>query len=65
MNIHKNARLTPKSRERLVKLVKSGLSLKAASRVVGVSPRTAGKLVYFTILTTIPCLFWKHIYVMD
>lgn len=43
MNVHKNARLTPKGREYLVELVKSGLSLKAASRAVGVSPRTAGK----------------------
>jgi len=45
MNVHKNAPLTPKGRERLVELVKSGLSLKAASRAVGVSPRTAGKWV--------------------
>jgi len=45
MNIHKNARLTPKGRERLVELVESGLSLKAASRALGVSPRTAGKWV--------------------
>jgi len=45
MNIHKNARLTPKGRERLVKLVKSGLSLKAASRAAGISPRTTGKWV--------------------
>lgn len=43
MNMHKNARLTPKGREHLIGLVKSGLSLKAASRAVGVSPRTTRK----------------------
>lgn len=45
MNIHENARLTPKGREYLVGLITSGLTLKAASRTVGVSPRTAGKWV--------------------
>ena len=45
MNIHNNARLTPKGREYLVGLVRNGLSQKAASRAVGVSPRTAAKWV--------------------
>jgi transposase len=45
MNIHKNARLTPKGRERLVGLVRSGLSLEIASRIVRISPRMAGKWV--------------------
>ena len=46
MNIHQNARLTLKGRERLVRLVvEEGLTPKTASRVVGVSPRTAAKWV--------------------
>jgi len=46
MNIHQNARLTPKGRELLVRLVvEEGLTPKTASRVAGVSPRTAAKWV--------------------
>lgn len=41
MNIHQNARLTPRGREHLVGLMKSGLTAKAAAQAVGVSPRTA------------------------
>jgi len=43
MNIHKNARLTPLGRERLVKLMLSGQSPEAAARATGVCPRTARK----------------------
>ena len=43
MNIHKNAALTPRSRQRLVELMLSGQSPETASRVVGVCPRTARK----------------------
>lgn len=43
MNIHKNARLTPLGRERLVKVMLSGRTLAAAARDAGVCPRTARK----------------------
>ena len=40
MDIHKNARLTPLGRERMVKMVLSGQTPKAVSEAVGVCPRT-------------------------
>lgn len=43
MNIHKNARLTPLGRERLVRLIESGQTPEAAARAAGVCPRTARK----------------------
>lgn len=43
MNIHKNAKLTPLGRERLVKRMLSGQSPQAAARAEGVCPRTAHK----------------------
>jgi len=43
MDIHKNARLTPLGRERLVNMVLSGQTPKAASEAVGVCPRTVRK----------------------
>ena len=43
MDIHKNARLTPHGRERLVKMVLSGQTPKAASQAAGVCPRTGRK----------------------
>ena len=43
MNIHKNARLTPLGRERMVKMMLSGQTPKAAAQAVGVCPRTAHK----------------------
>lgn len=43
MNIHKNARLTPRGRERLVRQVESGQTPEAAARVAGVCPRTVRK----------------------
>jgi transposase InsO family protein len=43
MNIHKNARLTPRGRERLVRKIESGQSPEAAARAAGVCPRTARK----------------------
>jgi transposase InsO family protein len=43
MNIHKNARLTPSGRGRLVELMESGQTPEAAARAVGVCPRTARK----------------------
>jgi transposase InsO family protein len=45
MNIHKNARLTPLGRERIVKEVLSGQTPEAAARAVGVCPRTVRKWV--------------------
>jgi transposase len=45
MDIHKNARLTPLGRERLVRLVASGHTQKAAGEAVGVCPRTVRKWV--------------------
>jgi hypothetical protein len=38
MNIHKNARLTPFGRERIVRLVESGQTPKAVSKAAGVLP---------------------------
>ena len=45
MDIHKNARLTPFGRERLVKMVLGGQTPKAASEAGGVCPRTVRKWV--------------------
>ena len=43
MDIHKNARLTPLGRERLVKMVLCGQTAQAAGEAAGVCPRTARK----------------------
>jgi transposase-like protein len=43
MDIHRNARLTPKGRERIVRQVVSGRTPKAAAFAVGVCPRTVRK----------------------
>ena len=43
MDIHKNARLTPKGRERIVRQVLSGQTSKAIALAVGVCPRTIRK----------------------
>ena len=43
MNIHNNARLTPKGREFLVSLIVNGMNQREASSTLGVSARTAGK----------------------
>jgi transposase InsO family protein len=43
MNIHKNARLTPRGRELLVRRIVSGQMPEAAARAAGVCPRTARK----------------------
>jgi hypothetical protein len=40
MNIHKNARLTPLGRERIVRQVESGQTPAAVSETAGVCPRT-------------------------
>jgi len=45
MDMHKNARLTPHGRERLVKMVLSGQTPQAASEAAGVCPRTGRKWV--------------------
>jgi transposase InsO family protein len=45
MDIHKNARLTPFGRERLVKMVLSGQTPKAAAEAAGVCPGTVRKWV--------------------
>jgi transposase InsO family protein len=45
MNIHENARLTPRGREHLVKAVQSGQTPEAAARAAGVCPRTARKWI--------------------
>ena len=45
MNMHKNARLTPRGRERIVRQVESGQTLEAVAEAVGVCPRTAGKWI--------------------
>ena len=43
MNMHKNARLTPFGRERVVMQVESGQTAEAAARAAGVCPRTVRK----------------------
>lgn len=43
MDIHKNARLTPHGRERLVHMVRGGQTPQAVSEAVGVCPRTVRK----------------------
>jgi transposase InsO family protein len=45
MNVHKNARLTSRGRERIVRLVASGQTPKAVAQAVGVCPRTVRKWV--------------------
>jgi transposase InsO family protein len=45
MNIHKNARLTPRGREVMVSRIESGQTPEAAARDAGVCPRTARKWV--------------------
>ena len=45
VNIHKNARLTPLGRERVVMQVLSGLTPQAAAQAAGVCPRTVRKWV--------------------
>jgi hypothetical protein len=45
MNIHKNARLTPIGRERLVRMMLGGQTLQAAAQAAGVCPRTAHDLL--------------------
>lgn len=43
MNVHKNARLTPIGRERLVGMIKSGMSFAQAAAICGVCAGTASK----------------------
>jgi transposase-like protein len=43
MNVHKNARLTPHGRERIVRLARSGQVPTAIASLVGVCPRTVRK----------------------
>jgi len=43
LNIRKNARLTPYSRELLVRQIESGQAPEATARAAGVGPRTARK----------------------
>ena len=43
MNLHKNARLTPHGRERVVRLAESGQTPKAIATAAGVCPRTVRK----------------------
>ena len=45
MNMHKNARLTPLGRERIVRRVESGQTPEAVSETAGVCPRTVRKWV--------------------
>ena len=45
MNVHKNARLTPLGRERIVRQVASGQTPEAAGKAAGVCPRTVRKWV--------------------
>jgi len=45
MNVHKNARLTPRGRERIVQQVESGQAPEAVAKAAGVCPRTVRKWV--------------------
>jgi transposase-like protein len=45
MNVHKNARLTPHGRERIVRQVLGGQPSKAVSEAAGICPRTIRKWV--------------------
>jgi transposase-like protein len=45
MDIHENARLTPRGREHMVNMVLGGQTPKAAGEAVGVCPRTVRKWV--------------------
>jgi transposase InsO family protein len=45
MNLHKNARLTPHGRERIVRLARSGQTPQAIATAVGVCPRTVRKWI--------------------
>src|ERR1700733_12076016 len=45
MNVHKNARLTPRGRERIARQVAGGQTPKAVSEAAGVCPRTVRKWV--------------------
>ena len=45
MNVHKNARLTPHGRERIVRQMLSGQTPKAVAQAAGVCPRTIRKWV--------------------
>ena len=45
MNVHKNARLTPRGRERIVRLVESGQTPRAVAGAAGVCPPTVRKWI--------------------
>ena len=45
MNVHKNARLTPRGRERIVQQIANGQTAKAVAEAAGVCPRTVRKWV--------------------
>jgi transposase len=45
MNVHKNARLTPRGREWIVRQVESGQTPEAVAEAAGVCPRTVQKWV--------------------
>jgi len=45
MNVHKNARLTPRGRERIVRQVESGQAPEAVAEAAGVCPRTVRKWI--------------------
>ena len=53
MNIHKNAKLTPLGRERMVKMMLDGHTPTKAAAVAGVSPGTAKKLTGRHIAQTV------------
>jgi transposase len=45
MNVHKNARLTPRGRQRIVRQVESGQTPEAVAEAAGVCPRTVRKWI--------------------
>jgi DNA-binding NarL/FixJ family response regulator len=54
MDVHKNARLTPRGRERIVLQVESGQTPEAVAQAVGVCPRTVRKWV-----DSVPAKAWR------
>ena len=44
MNVHKNARLTPHGRERIIRQVESGQTPKAVGEAAGVCPRSRSQM---------------------
>jgi hypothetical protein len=56
MKVHKNARLTPRGRERIVRQVASGQTPEAVAEAVGVCPRTVRRTARMGLRARLPQL---------